>query len=58
MASATDSSVKRDRNGIAYLLAAKRNGISTPLMADYEAEVLRLSECTKLEDALEGDSRR
>lgn len=58
MVSATNSSVERDRNGIAYLLAAKRNGISTPLMADYEAEILRLSECTRLEDALEGGSRR
>jgi len=51
--SARDPKVDRDHNGIAYLLSAKRNGILTPLMPDYEAEVLRLSDCATLEEALD-----
>lgn len=40
------------RDGISYLIAAKRNGIKTALSRDYEAEILRLSECADLTEAL------
>lgn len=40
------------QDGISYLIAAKRNGIETALSADYEAEILRQSECAGLEEAL------
>lgn len=35
------------RDGISYLIDAKRNGIITPLSGDYETEIIRLSgECS------------
>lgn len=40
------------RDGISYLIAAKRNGIETALSGEYEAEILRLSECADLPKAL------
>ena len=40
------------RDGISYLIAAKRNGITTALSADYEAEIPRQSGCAGLEEAL------
>ena len=40
------------RDGISYLLSAKSNGLSTPLMADYEAEILAITEAPTLEEAL------
>jgi hypothetical protein len=40
------------RDGISYLLDAKRNGIVTPLSAPYELEILRRTETTTLGDAL------
>ena len=40
------------RDGISYLLAAKRNGITTPLMGEYEAEILRRVSAGTLEEAL------
>ena len=40
------------RDGISYLIAAKRNGIQTPLMPEYEEEILREVRATNLEDAL------
>ena len=40
------------RDGISYLLDAKRNGIVTPLSAPYELEILRRTETTRLGDAL------
>jgi hypothetical protein len=40
------------RDGISYLLEAKRNGIVTPLSAPYEREILLGTETATLEDAL------
>lgn len=40
------------RDGIRYLLSVKRQGISTPLMADYEREILRMTGASSLGDAL------
>jgi hypothetical protein len=40
------------QDGISYLIAAKRNGISTALSADYDAEILRQSGCASLEEAV------
>jgi hypothetical protein len=40
------------RDGISYLLHAKRNGIVTPLSGPYEREILRRTQSNTLEDAL------
>ena len=49
----------KGEDGISYLLNAKRNGIMTPLLPDYEAEVLRQTGTNSLEEALkEMESRR
>lgn len=48
--SATKS--KPGRDGITYLINAKRHGIVTALSPAYEAEILRKSECDTLGDAL------
>ena len=40
------------RDGISYLLDAKRNGIVTPLSGPYEREILRRMKTASLEDAL------
>ena len=42
----------KGRDGISYLMDARRNGIETPLSDCYEAEILRQSECASLEEAL------
>ncbi len=42
----------QERDGISYLIAAKRNRIKTPLMTEYENEILRQTKTTSLEDAL------
>jgi hypothetical protein len=42
---------KDGKDGISYLIAAKRNGIVTPLSPAYEAEILRLSDAPTLEAA-------
>lgn len=39
------------RDGISYLINAKRNGIATPLMEEYEQEVLQRTGATSLEEA-------
>ena len=39
------------RDGISYLMDAKQSGILTPLMAGYEAEILRLTGARDLEEA-------
>ena len=39
------------RDGISYLMDAKQSGIVTPLMAGYEAEILRLTGGRDLEEA-------
>ena len=43
---------KRGRDGISYLMSAKRNHIDTPLIAEYEAEVLRQAKATSLDQVL------
>jgi hypothetical protein len=40
------------RDGITYLVDAKRNGITTPLSAAYEQEILRRVQATDLNDAI------
>jgi len=40
------------RDGISYLIAAKRNGINTPLMEEYEREILNGVPANTLEEAL------
>jgi cation transport regulator ChaC len=40
------------RDGITYLIDAKRNGITTPLSAAYEQEILRRVQALDLNDAL------
>lgn len=42
------------RDGISYLIAAKKSGIRTPLSTDYETEILRQSRFASLEEALAG----
>lgn len=51
---ALDSVSRADpgKDGISYLVAAKAAGIATPLMAGYEAEILRRAGAVDLEDAL------
>lgn len=39
------------RDGISYLIDAKRNGIVTPLMTEYEREILQRTEANSLEEA-------
>lgn len=43
---------ERGKDGISYLIEAKRSGIKTALSADYEAEILRQTGCTDLQEAL------
>jgi len=38
-------------DGISYLIAAKRNGITTPLTPTYEAEILKQTRAADLESA-------
>ena len=42
------------RDGISYLIAAKRHGIVTALSPAYEAAILRKLGCESLEEALDG----
>jgi hypothetical protein len=42
---------KTGRDGITYLINAKRNGITTPLLASYEQEILRRLQALDLIDA-------
>ena len=41
----------QQRDGISYLMAAKRNGINTPLMEEYEREILNAAPANTLEEA-------
>lgn len=52
VASARADAGKDSKDGISYLISLKRQGISTPLMPDYESEILRLSNADSLEAAL------
>ena len=50
--SAGDRRVPDGRDGISYLISAKKAGIRTPLMPDYEKEILRITGAATLEEAL------
>jgi hypothetical protein len=52
VASARNGEVPEGNDGISYLLNAKKAGIVTPLSADYEKEILRLTGAASLEQAL------
>ena len=52
VASARDQRVPEGRDGISYLISAKKAGIRTPLMPDYEREILRMTAAATLEQAL------
>jgi hypothetical protein len=43
---------RHGRDGISYLIEAKRNGIVTPLSEPYEQEILRRTKTRNLTDAL------
>jgi hypothetical protein len=50
--SAGKSDVPEGNDGISYLMNARKAGIVTPLSADYEKEILRMTGTTSLEQAL------
>jgi hypothetical protein len=50
--SARNPGVPEGMDGISYLMAAKKAGIRTPLSADYEKEILRMTGTSTLQDAL------
>jgi hypothetical protein len=52
LASARNPEVPDGRDGISYLMAAKKAGVKTPLSADYEREILRMTGTASLEEAL------
>ena len=52
LGSVRNHDVPDGRDGISYLLAANKAGIKTPLSAEYEKEILRLSGTSSLEEAL------
>jgi len=52
IASAQSAEVPTGRDGISYLIAAKKNSIVTPLTAEYEKEILRRAGVRTLEDAV------
>jgi hypothetical protein len=52
IASAQNPEVAKGKDGISYLLAAKRAGISTPLTQEYESAILELTGTNTLEAAL------
>lgn len=51
--SAKSDAGKKEKDGIIYLMDAKRNGVETPLMPEYEGEILRLTGADMLERARE-----
>jgi hypothetical protein len=51
--SAKDPNVPEGRDGITYLINAKKAGIITPLMADYEKHILQITAAPTLSDTLE-----
>lgn len=50
--SAKTEAGRTGKDGISYLISVKRQRISTPLMPDYENEILRKTGASSLEDAL------
>jgi cation transport regulator ChaC len=51
ISSAREAAGVRSKDGISYLIAAKKVGIVTPLMIDYEKEILKKLRVPTLEDA-------
>ena len=51
--SATSAHGAEKRDGISYLISAKRNGIVTPLSTAYEKEILQKTQSRDLEEAWE-----
>lgn len=49
--SAKDKAGKKKRDGISYLIDAKHNGIKTPLMSEYEKEILLQTDTKDLFEA-------
>jgi hypothetical protein len=49
--SAGSEAGRQRKDGITYLISAKKNGIETPLMPEYEREILRLTGTVTLEQA-------
>lgn len=56
--SARSDAGKRGRDGITYLIGAKKSGVQTPLMPEYEREILRLTGNETLEQAHRKLTRR
>lgn len=50
--SAKSSAGKSGKNGINYLLSLKRQGVTTPLMEEYEKEILAQTKTSSLEEAI------
>jgi hypothetical protein len=53
IASAVATAGRDQRDGISYLINAKKNGIRTPLMGDYEKSILELTRQTDLGGAFQ-----
>ena len=51
ISSARKGAGARGNDGISYLLSAMKQGISTPLMSEYKAAILRKTGAGKLEEA-------
>ena len=49
--SAREVAGSKKEDGISYLLDIKQQGIRTPLMDDYEKEILRITSTSTLEEA-------
>jgi hypothetical protein len=56
--SARNREVPEGNDGISYLMNAKKAGIVTPLSADYEKEILKLTGTASLGQALVNIGRR
>jgi hypothetical protein len=46
------SKAEPGEDGISYLIKMKKSGIETPLMPEYEKEILRIADASTLEEAL------
>ncbi len=49
--SARSKAGREKKDGITYLIGAKNNGVKTPLMPEYEGEILRLTGAETIEQA-------
>lgn len=52
IASARGEAGRLGKDGISYLMSVKRQGISTPLMPEYERQILARTNAADLEEAL------